>query len=161
MPFILIIIGIGASLGLGGYMWSSSKPKDTIPVVTTTESTVETPGANETTPDTSPAENTSDTAYADGTYTADVTYTSPDRLTHPVKVSLTIEDDVVTASDVVFGGEVSGATAVRQTAFAAAYKTMVVGKSLDSINLSRVGGSSLTTNAFNEAKAKIEAEAAV
>ena len=38
-------------------------------------------------------------------------------------------------------------------------KTLVVGKKLETISLSRVGGASLTTNAFNEALAEVKTKA--
>lgn len=166
MPFILIIIGVIAALGLGGYLWNSQKNEEVPPVaaeVTTSATIPET--AEPTTPSpvitTSTTTTTTETttAYKNGTYTADVTYKAPDQLTHPVQVTLTLTNDVVTASEVTFGAESNGTTAVRQKSFAATYKTLVIGKPITSINLSRVGGSSLTTNAWNNAKEKIEAEA--
>ena len=168
MPIILIIVGIIAAVGLGGYFWESSRNTDAVPTptpVVTEVTPTPTPTPTEptpATPDTTPTTPTaSATTYKDGTYTADVSYRAPDQLSHPVHVSLTIANDIVTASDVTFGTEVFGTTEIRQKSFATAYKTLVVGQSLSTINLSRVGGSSLTTNAFNEAKAKIAAEAKV
>jgi hypothetical protein len=73
-------------------------------------------------------------------------------------VSLTLVNDTVTDSTVTFGKS-SGTTANYQSRFAADYKSQVVGKSLDSINLSRVGGASLTTKGWNDAQAQIETQA--
>lgn len=165
MPLILVIIGIIAALGFGGYMWNSQKHEDTVPVAAIVNTTPTAPVATEpTTPNTTVITSTTTTtthttAYKNGTYEADVTYKAPDQLTHPIHVSLTITNDVVTASNVTFGPEANGTSDVRQKSFAAAYKSVVIGKPLASISLSRVGGSSLTTNAFNDAKAKIAAEA--
>lgn len=158
MPIILIIVGVIAALGLGGYFWESRKSDAVTPtpiVETVPTSTAQTPTAPTTTT------TSTETAYKDGVYTAAVNYNAPDRMSHPVTLHLTIVKDIVTASDISFGTEAVGATADYQKKFTAAYKTQVIGKSLDSINLARVGGASLTSNAFNEAKAKVAAEAKV
>lgn len=162
MPIILIIVGVIAALGLGGYFWESRKNDVVTPtpiVETIPTSTVQTPIAPTTA--TSSTTTATETAYKDGVYTAAVNYNAPDRMSHPVTLHLTIVKDIVTASDISFGTEAVGATADFQKKFTAAYKTQVIGKSLDSINLARVGGASLTSNAFNEAKAKVAAEAKV
>ncbi len=163
MPFILIIVGVIAALGLGGFMWTNHKDEESV----VTAATVTTPAA--TTPETSEptatvtTEQTNtesvETVYKDGVYTASVSYKSPDRAEHPVTVALTLEGDTVTAGSVSFGGEATGASADFQKKFTAAYTAQVVGKSLDSIKLSRVGGASLTTGAWNAAQAEIVAQA--
>jgi hypothetical protein len=194
MPLILIIIGVIAALGLGGYVWETQRndiivPEpipavvDVVRATPTTEPTPKTeapttetptplpPTSKPTTPTpvttttpvpTEPATTpavASKTAYSDGTYTETVTYVAPDRGTHPVTVSLTLKNDVITDSSIAFGDEATGATANYQSHFAAAYKTLVIGKALTTIKLSRVAGASLTTNAWNEAQAKITAQA--
>ena len=196
MPIILVIVGVIAALGLGGYFWETSRHDTAVPTPTpvTTEATptkteptpvpptpvptpTPTPVAAEptpvtptpvTTPKPTPTPVTTPkptptpvpkTAFKDGTYTASVTYPAPDRGTHPVTVKLTLKNDIVTASDVTFGSEAQGATANYEDRFAAAYKSLVVGQSLASISLTRVGGASLTTNAWNDAQAKITAQA--
>ncbi len=40
-----------------------------------------------------------------------------------------------------------------------AYESQVIGKKLDAIKLSRVGGASLTTGGFNDALAKVKSVA--
>jgi hypothetical protein len=95
---------------------------------------------------------------ADDTYTAEVPYAAPRGVGDSVTVSLTVNDrGVITAADVeyVSDHEISG---IRQAAFDAAYKDFVIGQPLDRLDLSVVGGSSLTTAAFMEAVEKIRAD---
>ncbi|MHD0330680.1 hypothetical protein ACY18M_17150, partial [Proteus mirabilis] len=46
-----------------------------------------------------------------------------------------------------------------QAKFASGFKTLVVGKKIDEVSLSRVAGSSLTSGGFNAALADIESQA--
>jgi hypothetical protein len=85
------------------------------------------------------------------------TYLTPSRSKHEVDVTLTLQAGLVTEVDVVYDNS-DGYTYPQQERFDAAYKTLVVGKSLNEISLSRVGGASLTTNAFNEALAAIKSQ---
>lgn len=97
------------------------------------------------------------TAYKDGTYTAKSEYYVPHGY-ETIQVTLTLKGDVVTASSIV-NSESNPESASFQEDFAGAYKSYVVGKNIDSINLSYVAGASDTTDGFNEALAKIQAEA--
>ena len=97
--------------------------------------------------------------YENGTYTADVTYRLPNGGSHDMNVSLTIADDAVTDVVVVFDGDTSGGSTDNQERFVNAMKPLVVGTQLDSISLSRTGGSSLTTGGFNDALAEIKDQA--
>ncbi|MFN3187972.1 MAG: hypothetical protein ACK42D_00280 [Candidatus Paceibacteria bacterium] len=94
-----------------------------------------------------------------GTYQASGEYLTPARTEHVVDVTLTLENGIVTNSTVLFDGRAEGESSNdNQARFADAYKTQVIGKSLGEISLSRVGGASLTSRAFNEAVVKIAAE---
>jgi uncharacterized protein with FMN-binding domain len=96
--------------------------------------------------------------YKDGTYNADGSYTSPGGR-EAIKVSLTLKGDKVTASTVESdAGDPTGQEYQEQ--FIAGYKSQVVGRSLDDIELSRVSGSSLTSQGFNAAVEQIKAQAA-
>ncbi len=180
MPIILVVIGLIAAVSLGGYFWKSHEIEENAitPVVTTTTPVTSTPSETtptetpvETKPVTTPTETkpavtpsepvtapVTKTTYKDADYSVKVAYNAPDRLEHGVTVKLTLKNDIVTASDVIFDPS-QGATANYQKGFAAAYKIQVIGKTLDSINLARVGGASLTSNAWNNAKAQIAAQA--
>ena len=153
MPYIIAAL-IVVVLGVGFTLFKTNPPAETTPVVT--ESTSTTPAAMESTT-TPPVATASQSAYKDGTYSSEVTYLTPIRKEYKLDVELTVKDDIVTAANVDYsqGAEIDP----NPKRFEAAYKTEVIGKSLDSINLSRVGGASLTTAAFNKALAEIKADA--
>lgn len=96
-------------------------------------------------------------SYADGTYTATGSYTSPAGQ-ESVEVELTLADDVVT--DVTVTPEATDPQAKNfQSKFAGGIADEVVGKDIDTLNVSRVAGSSLTSGGFNQALASIKSEA--
>ena len=95
--------------------------------------------------------------YADGTYTEDGDYQSPGGQ-ESVTVTVTLQDDVVTAVDVT-PHATSGNAKQYQTQFASGIAAEVVGKDIDSLEVSRVAGSSLTSGGFNAALEKIRADA--
>ena len=95
--------------------------------------------------------------YKDGTYTEDGDYTSPGG-PQSVTVKLTLADDKVTAVTVT--GHASDSTAKGyQAQFVSGISDAVVGKDIDSLNISRVAGSSLTSGGFNAALKAIKADA--
>ncbi len=154
MPIIAIIIAVVAVVGLGSYFLHQEDVTTTTP--TTTVVDTETPVATE--PGT--AVSTSDiVTYADGVHTASANYVAPNGANHTVNVSLTLANDIVTEATVTYTGDDVPASKQNQAKFSAAYPTLVVGQPLDNIKLSRVGGASLTTGAFNEALAEIKTEA--
>ena len=108
------------------------------------------------TPETLDAE-PENTQFIDGEYTTRTTYLTPRRDEYSLDVTLTLKDDVVVDASIDYGqGAENDPNAAR---FEAAYKTEVIGKPLSEISLSRVGGASLTTGAFNAALADIKADA--
>ncbi len=95
--------------------------------------------------------------YADGTYAATGDYMSPAG-SEEVKVSLTLKSGVIT--DATYEGTATmGKSQKFQAAFGEGYKEQVVGKSIDSLSLGIVNGSSLTPMGFMDAVAKIKTEA--
>jgi hypothetical protein len=94
--------------------------------------------------------------YADGTYQTQNSYRTPEG-TYQMNVALTVADDIVTLSTVTFDSK--GAKSGYSKRFNDSYSSYVVGKALGDINLSRMGGSSLTTKAFNTAIAAIKDQA--
>ena len=95
--------------------------------------------------------------YKDGTYTADGTYESPGG-TETVTVSLTIAKDIVT--DTTFAGtSEEGISRRMMGVFASNYKPLVIGQNLSTLHLDKVSRSSLTPEGFNDAVAKIQAQA--
>lgn len=83
-------------------------------------------------------------------YTAEETYfVSNNKYT--IDVTLGVKDGVVTTADVMYGNKDTGYQHPLQKKFDESYSTQVIGQKLESISLSRVGGASLTTQAFNKA----------
>jgi uncharacterized protein with FMN-binding domain len=95
--------------------------------------------------------------YKDGTYGATGHYDSPGG-TESVKVSLTLMSDKVSAATVNSGANDPTALSY-QTIFISGYKPFVVGKKINTIKLSNVSGSSLTSQGFNDALRQIERQA--
>jgi hypothetical protein len=165
MPIVVAILGV--IIVVLGFVFFTVNPEET-PVAA-----VETPEMNRT----EEMEKAQETAVEDeslakpttsqddvvaeialgNTFTGTGTYLTPARTKHELDVTLTLEAGLVTEVDVVYdNGE--GFTDPHQERFDAEYKTLVVGKSLSEISLSRVGGASLTTNAFNEAITAIKSQ---
>ena len=95
--------------------------------------------------------------YKDGTYSVVGNYVSPGG-PREVNVSVTLQGDVIT--DSTFEGLATDATSKRfQEEFAGGFKTMVVGKKIDEVQLTKVAGSSLTPKGFNDALEKVKTEA--
>jgi uncharacterized protein with FMN-binding domain len=107
-------------------------------------------------PDTTVDSDTS-AEYADGTYTAEGDYVSPAGPSK-VTVEITLADDIVTAVTVTPESTDSTAQGF-QTQFADGIAAVVEGEDIDSLSVSRVGGSSLTSGGFDDAVEKIKAEA--
>jgi len=95
--------------------------------------------------------------YTDGEYEALGQYVSPAGPSE-VTVAITLEDDVVT--DVLVTPHATEGNSIQfQGQFADGIAAVVVGKDIDTLTVSRVGGSSLTSGGFNDALAQIKAEA--
>jgi hypothetical protein len=158
MPFIIAIVIIV----LGGVTYLFLKDDTTIvnqPTPQPAEQLVPAPVATTTNKPTAPelAVVAKEGIYIDGTYKTKETYLTPQRTEYLIDVSLTIRDDVVTDATVIYSqGAEKDPNPQR---FDGAYKTLVIGKKIDSISLSRVGGASLTTAAFNKALEEIKTDA--
>jgi len=87
--------------------------------------------------------------YKDGTYSADGTYQTPGGR-ESVGVTVTLAGDTITSASVQQKGE-RGESKEYQGKFASGFASQVVGKSIDEVSLTRVAGSSLTPNGFNNA----------
>jgi uncharacterized protein with FMN-binding domain len=97
--------------------------------------------------------------YADGDYSAEGDYVSPAGPS-TVLVEITIQNDSVAAVTVT--PEQTDPTAKGfQTQFANGIADIIVGRDIDILAVTRVGGSSLTSGGFNDALEKIKAEALV
>ncbi len=91
--------------------------------------------------------------YKNGTYTKTVTYSVPHEK-NTIKVTLTVKDGAITqvSNEHDYADRESTRYVDR---FENAISTAVVGKKLDNISLSRVGGASLTTRGFMNALSAI------
>jgi uncharacterized protein with FMN-binding domain len=98
-------------------------------------------------------------SYRDGEYAASGNYYSPGGQ-ESVQVTLTLSNDVVTAVSVDASSR-NPTSRQYQNRFIGGVESAVVGKTITSLHLSRVSGSSLTTNGFNAALEKIKTEAAI
>jgi hypothetical protein len=133
----------------------SDEPNNT---VTTQTKPAETPIQNQTpSPVTPPTPAPADTnTYKNGTYRTQRSYRTPGG-TYQVDVSLTISNDKITASTLSFDAD--GSRDGYSKRFSSGYQSQVVGKSLEGLSVSRVGGASLTTRAFNTALSSIRSQA--
>ena len=100
----------------------------------------------------------SDTSsYEDGTYRATGSYMTPGG-TESIELTVVIKDGVI--SDTSIANNATDPEAVEhQELFSDNYKALVVGKPVGSVSLSRVAGSSLTSNGFNDALDQIKEDA--
>ncbi|GGK91225.1 hypothetical protein GCM10007382_09160 [Salinibacterium xinjiangense] len=96
--------------------------------------------------------------YADGTYTESGSYQSPNG-TETVDVTITLGNGIVTDVTVVGKGE-SRDSQRYQGEFINGIAAEVVGKNIDTLKVSKVAGSSLTSGGFNSAVDTIKADAA-
>ncbi len=97
-------------------------------------------------------------SFVDGTYTTQTSYFTPRRTEHTMDVTFTLNDDIVTDVSILWDGSAEPKTP-SHSGFDAAYKAEVVGRPLNEIFLSRVGGASLTSESFNEVIENVEIEA--
>jgi hypothetical protein len=104
-----------------------------------------------------PTDVLSASAYTDGEYEATGNYVSPGG-PRDVDVMITLADGVIT--DAEFVGTASDPNSKRfQGEFRDNFKTLVVGKNIDDVQLTKVAGSSLSPKGFMDALDKIKAEA--
>lgn len=114
-------------------------------------------------PSVSPSSNTESTANSsselkDGTYSATGSYQTPGGQ-ESIGVTVTLAGGTITDASVTQQGK-TGEAEEYQSKFASGFKAQVVGKKIDEVSLSRVAGSSLTPNGFNDAIDDIENQAA-
>lgn len=97
--------------------------------------------------------------YTDGDYEATADYQSPNG-TETIDVALSLEGDVITDVTVTGVSENPSPEVLRfQGEFEDGIEAVVKGKNIDELDVSRVGGSSLTSSGFNEAIEQIKLQA--
>lgn len=98
-------------------------------------------------------------AYVNGEYTGSGTYIPPSGKEEEVDVRLTLEDSVVTELEVTTSGN-HPTSKQYQREFTSDIQNQVVGRNIDELDVSKVLGSSLTSQGFNRALEAIRSEAA-
>lgn len=145
---IIVIVLLGVATGA---VYVATRPGDSIT----------TPASSETTADTTPSSQVSTTDanknYKSGTYEATGSYSTPGGR-ESIDLTITLSNDIITGTSVSGSGS-TGDSRQHQAEFARGYKSLVVGKSIDDVSLSRVAGSSLTSNGFNDALEQIKSDA--
>lgn len=104
-----------------------------------------------------PASDGSSTDFKDGSYVATGSYESPGG-NETITVHVTLQHGVVTATSADSGAQDPEASEY-QSMFISGYKSLIVGKDIADISLSRVSGSSLTSQGFNDAISQIKDQA--
>lgn len=157
---VLVILAVAAVASLNRPNSDiASTTTESTPSPTATPSpptpTTTTEGASTTEPVLTPTP-TPSTTYRNGTYSADGSYATPGGM-EEITLTVTIGDDKITATSLTTHG--GGTTAQYQGMFKNGYSNQVVGKPVDSVSLSRISGSSLTSRGFNRALTAIKSEA--
>lgn len=98
-----------------------------------------------------------DASYRDGSFQANGTYQSPNG-SENIIVVIELENDIVTGVDVTINPN-NPTTANYQGQFADGIGDIVVGQDIDTLDVTVVAGSSLTSNGFREALNAIKADA--
>lgn len=148
---VLVLVIGGISLASKG-----DDPADT--AETSTSETTDSQSDDDTPSEEPPAEgDDNEVTYANGTYEGSGSYRSPGG-TEEVEVSLTLDGNKITAVEVTTD-PASATSQQYQNEFKDNYKDMVVGKNIDDVKLSKVSGSSLTSQGFNAAIQQIKDQA--
>ena len=149
LPVAIAALIVFAAVGFYLYQQNSASPAASIaPVGSSAPQAME---ATETA--------ATDSAYKNGTYSVEGEYLTPGGQ-KTIDVQLTLTDGSITEIEVT--PKATDATSQRfQKEFVDGYKTMVVGKSIDEVELTKVSGSSLTPKGFKDALEKIKVEAKV
>ncbi len=139
---IIVIVLIGLAAGAVYYVNQSSQDDDKV--------VVQSQKSQDSTASESSDDKESHTGeYQDGTYEATGSYNSPGGR-EEITVSIVLSDGKVSDSSAK-ANAASGTSRQYQSEFIDNYKSLIIGKSLDEIQLDRVAGSSLTSNGFNDA----------
>ena len=143
---VIVIAGAGYT----GYALFVTKDTDTTKTPTTTATDSASSTTSPTTSQQSSSGSSTDTTYKDGTYSETTNYSVPHGDTNSVTVKLTVANGTVTAVSVSHD-YADHESAEYIDMFDQDIQSAVVGKSLNGLSISRVGGASLTSSAFDDA----------
>lgn len=170
-----IIVSIGsiaviATAGIGGFLLATSNNMST-PSITGSVSQATTPSAVSATTSATDASSTTSSSdspgssststtssYKDGTYTASSLYYVPHGGTNSLSATLTVSGGNITAvsTNNTYSDNESG---MYIDSFKSSVSSAAVGSSLASASFSRIGGASLTTQAFDSVLDQIRSQA--
>lgn len=145
---ILVVAVLG--LLVGGVVVFNKKDEE--PVTTANQSVSKSQPSSDTS-----AVKSANGTYKDGTYSATGSYNSPGG-NERIAVELTIQDGKVTSASAT-SRAVSPTGSQYQKQFIGGFKSEVVGKNVDDVELATVSGSSLTPQGFNDALDQIKQQA--
>lgn len=149
---VLVVFGVTTVLTVAsimGYTLFVTKDSEVAKASTTSTTSQTTSAATPMTSQQTSSAGSTATTYADGTFAATTSYNVPEGDTNSVSVNMTVKDGVITAVSAThdYPNRQSG----RFTDwFDQELQAEVVGKSLGGLSVSRVGGASLTSNAFDD-----------
>lgn len=159
---IFVTIGtaavVAAAIFGGATLYGGSTKTDAQTARYSSTSSVTSSNSSSSTTDTSSSA-TSTGSYKDGTYTKTISYYVPHGGSNSVKVTLTVSGGTITSvsADDTYTDRESG---VYISSFESEVSNNAKGQSLASYSPSRIGGASLTTEAFAEAISGIRSDAA-
>jgi Flp pilus assembly protein TadG len=145
-----VIAATGAAIAACGDDGGSTSASTTTAAATSTTT-------GSTAAESTAAQGDSTSPYADGEYSATGTYNSPGG-EQSVGVTVTLSNSVITALT-LDTSQTKGTSAEFQEKFSSGIDSLVVGKSIDELDVSKVSGSSLTSGGFNNAIDQIKSEA--
>lgn len=166
-PIIVGSLAVIAIVGVGGYIYASGATNDqtsnnagTEPSVVQASDTTTQSNTTQTTTPTSEISDTSSSVYANGTYTATTSYAVPRGFQNTIKVTVTVDNGTISAVSATHEYE-DRESEFYVDAFDADISAAVGGDTIDDAYAGRVGGASLTSNAFNDALQTIVNDAKV
>jgi len=170
-----IIVSIGsiaviATAGIGGFLLATSN-SSSMPSITGTVSQTTTPStvsavtsvattSSTTSPSSSSGSSSTSTSsgYKDGTYTASSSYNVPHGNTNSMSATVTVSGGNITAVS-TNNNYSDGESAMYVDSFKSSVSSAAVGSSLANASFSRIGGASLTTQAFDSVLDQIRTQA--
>ena len=160
---IFTVIGstaVIAAAGFGGYALFATPDTTATASSVISSSTQDTTTSSAATPATTNTSTSSESSssYADGTYVASVNYSVPKGDVNSLSATITVTGGVITnlTVDNSYSDHESGRYI---SDFESLISSAVKGESLSSVSVSRVGGASLTSDAFNAVLDTIRADA--
>lgn len=159
---IFAVVGTVAILGtagvVGALLFTQQDTTSNSTATTTSQNSSSSSSSNTGSSSSSNSSSTSSGSYKDGTYTATQSYSVPHGDTNSLKVTVTIASGKITAvaADDTYNDHDS---AEYVSSFESSVKGVIVGQSIGSTSYSRIGGASLTSQAFYDALDTIATQA--